>query len=98
MHVLVLKLVTPNLSYRLSKLFLLIIFLVPIRRSVPQTIPLSEKGQSSVPTYKTVPDHYEEIPAAVKVKSDYAYTQNEAYQTVSGDDNTTPPTEGIYDN
>ncbi len=45
-------------------------------RSVPQTIPLSEQGQSSDPTYET-------ISTVVKVKGDYAYTQNEAYQTVS---------------
>ncbi len=61
-----------------------------------QGIPLSDLGQSSAPTYETM--DYEEIPAAVKVKGDCPYTQNEAYQTVSGQDNTTHPTEGIYDN
>ena len=65
-------------------------------RLVPQSIPLSDWGQNSAPTYETVSGNYEEIPAAVKVN--YAYTQNEAYLTVSGRDNTTPPSGGIYDN
>ena len=69
-------------------------------RSVPQSIPLSDQGQSSALTYETVPGNYEDISSTVKVKSDSSYTQNEAYLTVSGRDNTTPPSapiEGIYD-
>ncbi len=72
-----------------------IIIRIHVFRSVLQGIPLSDLVQSSAITYES---NYEEIPAALKVKGDCTYTHNEAYQTVSGRDNTTPPTEGIYDN
>ena len=66
-------------------------------RSVPQSVPLSNLGQDTVPSYETISSNYEEIPAAMKVKGDCTLTQNEAYLTVTGRDNTTIPTEGIYD-
>ncbi len=77
-----------------SKIIIRIV-VIHVFRSVLQGIPLSDLGQSSAITYES---EYEEIPVALKVKGDCTYTHNEAYQTVSGRDNTTPPTEGIYDN
>ena len=54
-------------------------------RSVSNDMPLSDQGQSSAPTYETIPGTYEEIPATAtrKVKIDYEYTQNEAYVTTT---------------
>ena len=66
-------------------------------RPVPQSVPLSNLGQDTVPSYETISSNYEEIPAAINVEGDCTLTQNVAYVAVSGRDNTTIPTEGIYD-
>ena len=54
-------------------------------RLAPNVLSLSNKGQSSPPTYETVPGTYEEIPATSRreVKGHYKYTQNEAYVTAT---------------
>ena len=54
-------------------------------RSVSNDTALSDKGQSSPPTYETVPGTYEEIPATScrEVKGQYEYTQNQAYATTT---------------
>ena len=64
-------------------------------RIVTQDISLTDHGQSAAATYETVPATYEEIPASREVKGDYSFTQNNAYLTVSGHDNTETPAVGL---
>ncbi len=82
-------------TYGLSKRKAITTSLISTHRTVTQDIPLTEQGQSAATTYETVPATYEEIPASREVKGDYSYTQNNAYLTVSGHDNTETPAVGI---